>query len=963
MLSYAERFEYGLPIGSSDPYGAALGLRNPSIRIRVPAESTDRVEKLMISRLIGAIFGVVPPRSGSTTASSGQAPNLTPSKHTNSKSFQPVRCSRASLRELALVPLLIGLLAFSACSIDFDAYRLREPDGAATHFAADGGPADGGNGQPDEHDAGDAAEAGRRDASGGDASESDGGYEIDAAEPGDAGESEEGGAGDAGDGGEEARCGNDTVEEGELCDGDCPTSCDDLDPCTDQTLEGSAEQCNARCAVTLTITAPADGDGCCPSGANANNDDDCVPVCGNGATETTEVCDDSNQLNGDNCDPTCSYFNSLSILSGRPGRAGYSDGELNEARLYHPDGIARDGNVLYVVDINGSLVRKIDSGGVVTTVAGRMYDRGQCDRSGADDGIGTEARFCYPTRIAALDNKLWIIELGEEGLRVIDLATSEVSTDNSLSESNIKSLKADGDTLLFFDGALKRWDPTQELSASNPEVLADEVDIETITSDDCIGLAKLGTSYYLGCRSAILKVSSSGTVSLFAGDPSSTGCVDTNDRLASTFRDINDIATDGTDLYAVDSTCYKVRKIYVSVNLVSTYAGSGTSGSEDGTASVAQFAYPTGIVQYGGYGSNDFYVSDWYSSAIRSVTPSVTTWAGSGRNKSIVYGADGASSRYGGSASYRHRAIATDGTYAYFIVDGGGGSASIGRITLENGASESFATSSSWTSSQPGGLPGTLAVLGEYLYLTRDGSIWRVPLADGSSPALYAGTDGDPGSEDGPVNSAKLQARLLAADPASETLYFFDADHTLRRINIGAATPNVLTLAGVEDATEVQDGSFQTAGFADPVAMTFGDQRLYLLDGGRLLREIDLADNQVTTIAGADVDEPRADGLGTAARLINGIAIASDGSNLFIGDASDSLEYGGSGQFGAAIRQVKLSSAHSTTTMVGRDDRFTTISGIGRSAALFEPLYMTYDHLGHRLLIFDSTEGVFLQLQ
>ena len=88
------------------------------------------------------------------------------------------------------------------------------------------------------------------------------------------------------------------VDPGETCDiaittgpGLCPKadSCDDKDPCTvDQLI--SAATCSARCSHT-PIVVPADSDACCPIGANAKTDSDCVPACGNGVLEPGEQCD------------------------------------------------------------------------------------------------------------------------------------------------------------------------------------------------------------------------------------------------------------------------------------------------------------------------------------------------------------------------------------------------------------------------------------------------------------------------------------------------------------------------------------------------------------------------------------------------------------------------------------------------------------------------------------------------
>jgi len=87
-------------------------------------------------------------------------------------------------------------------------------------------------------------------------------------------------------------CGNNAIEDGETCDPQsaCPTSCDDGDPCTTDMQTGSAAQCNVNCTHE-PVVAPKNGDGCCPSNGNANNDGDCTAKCGNGVVEDGETCD------------------------------------------------------------------------------------------------------------------------------------------------------------------------------------------------------------------------------------------------------------------------------------------------------------------------------------------------------------------------------------------------------------------------------------------------------------------------------------------------------------------------------------------------------------------------------------------------------------------------------------------------------------------------------------------------
>ncbi|MDY0000616.1 MAG: hypothetical protein RBU30_04920 [Polyangia bacterium] len=115
-----------------------------------------------------------------------------------------------------------------------------------------------------------------------------------------------------------ASCGNDYLDPGETCDPPttCPTSCNDNNVCTTDTLQGSAANCDALCVFT-TITACAGGDGCCPSGCNANNDSDCPVQCDNGVTEPGETCDPIST-----CPTSCNDNNSCTAdaLQGDPNQ-------------------------------------------------------------------------------------------------------------------------------------------------------------------------------------------------------------------------------------------------------------------------------------------------------------------------------------------------------------------------------------------------------------------------------------------------------------------------------------------------------------------------------------------------------------------------------------------------------------------------------------------------------------------
>ncbi|MEM9861296.1 MAG: hypothetical protein AAF938_06755 [Myxococcota bacterium] len=105
-------------------------------------------------------------------------------------------------------------------------------------------------------------------------------------------------------------CGNGTVDLGEFCDvaiaageeGACPTSCEDGIACTeDRLVDGGS--CRAVCQFPV-IEAPMNGDGCCPSGATFDEDDDCSATCGNGSVDDGETCDTAIAAGEDGACPT-----------------------------------------------------------------------------------------------------------------------------------------------------------------------------------------------------------------------------------------------------------------------------------------------------------------------------------------------------------------------------------------------------------------------------------------------------------------------------------------------------------------------------------------------------------------------------------------------------------------------------------------------------------------------------------
>ena len=81
------------------------------------------------------------------------------------------------------------------------------------------------------------------------------------------------------------------------------------------------------------------------------------------------------------------------------------------------------------------------------------------------------------------------------------------------------------------------------------------------------------------------------------------------------------------NLFVVDQGNHKIKKV-TPAGVVTTFAGNGSAGSQDGTGVNAQFNSPSGIAIDS---NNNLFISDTQNHRIRKITPSgeVTTYTGS----------------------------------------------------------------------------------------------------------------------------------------------------------------------------------------------------------------------------------------------------------------------------------------------------------------------------------------------
>lgn len=128
-------------------------------------------------------------------------------------------------------------------------------------------------------------------------------------------------------------------------------------------------------------------------------------------------------------------------------------------------------------------------------------------------------------------------------------------------------------------------------------------------------------------NSTIRKITSAGAVTTRAGTARSFGSVDGARSVARLYRPFG-VAVDASgNVYVADYIDSTIRKINAAGDVTTLAGTAGSSGSEDGTGSVARFNFPSGIAVDA---SGNVYVADFNNSTIRKITSAgvVTTIGG-----------------------------------------------------------------------------------------------------------------------------------------------------------------------------------------------------------------------------------------------------------------------------------------------------------------------------------------------
>ncbi len=316
----------------------------------------------------------------------------------------------------------------------------------------------------------------------------------------------------------------------------------------------------------------------------------------------------------------------FTFLAGTPGSAGGTNGTGSGALFNQPAGLAVDssGNI-FVADKNNDVIRMITSAGVVTTVAGTAGS------SGSTDDTGAAARFNLPTGVAvASGGVIYVADSANDLIRkiasggVVTTLAGAVSTAGYLngtgtaaefSSPNGVALDASGNLYVADTGnnAIRKVTAAGVVTlfaGTPPNPGSSDGTGIGVTFYQPIGVAvdSSGNVYVTDTGNhTVRKITSGGTVSTIAGRPGAVGTLDGTGPQA-LFHSPRGITVDsGGNLFVADSENSTVRKI-TPAGVVTTVAGiPGDFASAQGTGATALFDIPVGVALDG---SGNLYVSD-----------------------------------------------------------------------------------------------------------------------------------------------------------------------------------------------------------------------------------------------------------------------------------------------------------------------------------------------------------------
>jgi invasion protein IalB len=600
--------------------------------------------------------------------------------------------------------------------------------------------------------------------------------------------------------------------------------------------------------------------------------------------------------------------------SGTSGSSG-DGGQATAARLTNPFGVTVDaGGNIYIGDQGNYRIRKVTaSTGIITTIAGT----GTSGSSG-DGGQATAAQVNFASGLAVdADGNVFIADQSNHRIRKITASTGIITT---IAGTGTSGSSGDGEQAT---AAQLSTPQGVALDASGNIYIADRFNhrIRKITA-------------------------STGVITTIAGTGTSGSSGDGGQATAALVSNPQGIALDANgNIYIGDTGNQRIRKVTASTGIITTIAGTGTSGSsgDGGQATAAQLSTPVGVAVDA---SGNIYIGNQTAHRVRKITAStgvISTAAGTGI---AAFSGDG------GQASSAQLndpwASTVDGSGNVFIADLN--NHRIRKITASTGVMSTIAGNGTSGFSGDGGQataaqlssPSGVAVDGSGNVYTVDRGTNRIRKITASTGIMSTiagtGTSGSTG-DGGQATAAQISNPFGVAVDGGGNVYIADQNNNRIR-KITASTGIMSTIAGTGTSGSAGDGGQATvAQLNNPYGVAVdGSGNVYIAEGGQRIRKITASTGIITTIAGTGTwGFSGDDGQATAAQINSPFGVAVDGSgNVYIVD-----------QGNQRIRKITASTGVITTIAGTGTAGFSGDGGQATAAQLYNPFSVAVDGSGN----------------
>jgi DNA-binding beta-propeller fold protein YncE len=247
------------------------------------------------------------------------------------------------------------------------------------------------------------------------------------------------------------------------------------------------------------------------------------------------------------------------------GKIGAKDGLYSEAEFFRPQGIAFHKDKLYVADTENHLIREINlSSKQVKTIAGLGY---QLRENGIIKGSAMETALNSPWDLIVIGDVLYIAMAGTHQIWKMDLITGQIGTYAGSGTENI----VDG---AFYESSLAQ---PSGITTDGIKLYFADSEVSAIRTADLKPKGKVNTIV--------------GTGLFDFGDIDGVGdIVRLQHPLGVVFNPADQL------LYIADTYNSKIKTVNPMTREVKTYAGTGFTGTREGSIESAQFNEPSGLV-------------------------------------------------------------------------------------------------------------------------------------------------------------------------------------------------------------------------------------------------------------------------------------------------------------------------------------------------------------------------------